>query len=332
MRPASSRAPFARLLIALGSAYASGIFGWAVCRALLGDRWWWLFALNAFAPFLLLPLPVVAVVGLALRSRTLLLATVGVLVVGGVVIGPSFPLDWPKARAEGPALTILTFNVFGHSDCPACAVATIRAANADLVAIQELTPAIADALARDLAEAYPYQVLAPDPGVVGMGTISRYPLRATGEALLGSWFATPQLLALDYGDTTVAVINAHLDATALTDGPKMEATIRLREAQARAIVAFAEAHEGPLIVPGDYNTTDRNAAYATLATALRDTWREAGRGPGHTFPGGAAYALNWLVRIDYVFHSAQWRAVSARVCDWDRSSDHRPLLVQLALR
>ena len=111
---------------------------------------------------------------------------------------------------------------------------------------------------------------------------------------------------------------------------------------ARAIVKFAAAHSEPLIVATDLNAGDQTMAYAIVTGALADTWREAGWGFGHTFPGGTSPGLvglftggvpipMWLVRIDYVFHSRHWRAVSARVGPWDGVSDHRPVVAQLTL-
>jgi len=40
----------------------------------------------------------------------------------------------------------------------------------------------------------------------------------------------------------------------------------------------------------------------------------------------------WLVRIDYVFHSRDWRAVAARTGRIDRKSDHRPVIATLVLK
>jgi endonuclease/exonuclease/phosphatase family metal-dependent hydrolase len=63
---------------------------------------------------------------------------------------------------------------------------------------------------------------------------------------------------------------------------------------------------------------------------------------GHTFPGavnewssrpavGPFAVPQWLVRIDYVFHSAHFRAVTARTAQSDGVSDHRGVVVRLAL-
>ena len=40
----------------------------------------------------------------------------------------------------------------------------------------------------------------------------------------------------------------------------------------------------------------------------------------------------WLIRIDYVFHSRHWRAVSARNGRIDGKSDHRPVIATLVLK
>ena len=322
---------FTRLTSAAGVLYLLGLLVWVGARWYWGDRWWWLFTLNVFAPYLFAPLALLIVAAIATRHRPLLATSVLIVALGAITLAPGLPLGLPRAVPGGPTITVLTYNLYGHSDCAACAIATIRAADADLVAIQELTPRVAEAIVRELGAEYPYRVLAPEPGVLGMGTISRFPLRARGETLPGRWFAAPQVLTLEFAGREVVVLNVHPEATSIQPGARMEETIRAREAQARVIAEFAAAQTGPLLAPGDYNTTDRNAAYAILSGPLRDSWREAGRGPGHTFPGGADYQVNWLLRIDYIFHSPHWAAAEARVLGWDGASDHRALLATLVL-
>jgi len=39
--------------------YVAGLIVWALLRALVGDRYWWTFLLNAFALYLFAPLPAV---------------------------------------------------------------------------------------------------------------------------------------------------------------------------------------------------------------------------------------------------------------------------------
>jgi len=153
----------------------------------------------------------------------------------------------------------------------------------------------------------------------------------------------PQVLAVTFADTNVLVVNAHSYATGPTDLETIRWSIRERYRQAQTLVAFAQTHPGPLLYPGDSNTTDQNDAYRMLTTAWADSFREAGRGFGHTYPGsdfsgskrfqfGDVSLPQWLIRIDFVWHSPHWQAINAQVGPWDGYSDHRPMIAQLVLR
>jgi len=234
---------------------------------------------------------------------------------------------------------VMSYNTLGlNQDAPAV-VAAIRASGADVVALQELNPVVAEAIRRELASEYPYQVLDPQPGVTGMGTLSRYPMQLTDYVLPGLWFGTPQVLTLDLDGTLVALLNFHVLAG--------RSAVDARERAARSVLDFVAAHPGPVIATMDLNATDLSAAYRLLSTALIDSWREAGWGLGHTFPGPPFYSASpdggdqatpavplptWLLRIDYVFHSPHFTATAAQVGPWDGVSDHQPVVAQLVLQ
>jgi len=85
---------------------------------------------------------------------------------------------------------------------------------------------------------------------------------------------------------------------------------------------------------GDFNTSDQSPSYNQLAAAGIDSFREAGSGFGATWPVAAVQQLPSFVppfiRIDYVFHSKDFRAVSAQPGQ-PIGSDHLPLFVRLVL-
>lgn len=323
-------------------AYLLALGGWFIASRVFGDRWWALFFLNALSLYLFVPLVPLTVVAPFLRQRRLWLG----LVVGfglGVFLFGGLWLPRPvRPQPSGPTLTVMTFNALGFNTCPACVVASVRESGADVVNFQELSPSVAAALTRDLAQEYPYRVLAPHGETLGMGVISRLPLRDTGETLPGVWMGRPQVLALTLGETRVLIVNAHTIATLPGEPREMTRTIRERFVQAQTLVAFAQTHSGPLVFASDCNLTDQNADYRLMTTIWRDSWREAGRGPGRTYPGGdqggegnmrfgALTLPRWLVRIDYVWHSAHWQAIEARLGRWDGHSDHRPIIARLVL-
>lgn len=335
------RKPLRALLLLLAWAYLVGLGGWFVGSRLLGDRWWWLFFVNALALYLFAPLVPLVLVASWLRQHRLWLG-LGLAVGLGLYLYGGLWLPRPATQPTGPSLTVMTFNTLGFNKCPECVVASVRASGADLVNFQELSRPVAAALARDLAREYPYQVLKPTAQTQGLGVISRFPLRDTGETLPGFWVGQPQVLALSLGETRVLVVNAHPTATLPNPVVEVERTIRERFVQAQTLVAFAQTHPGPLILASDCNMTDQNADYRLMTAIWHDSWREAGRGFGRTYPGGdqggegnvrfgALTIPRWLVRIDYVWHTSHWRAIEARLGQWDGHSDHRPTVARLVL-
>jgi endonuclease/exonuclease/phosphatase (EEP) superfamily protein YafD len=328
---AAGRQP-APFLAAPAGLYLSGLLGWTLLHAAFGDRWWWLFGANAFADWLFLP--VIAAIPLVMYARRRSL-WVG-LVLATMIFVTQFGADYlPKAVAEGPAertLTVMNYNVLGTNRDPNAVVATIRAMQPDIVGLEELNLEGAAAIRRELAADYPYQILDAKRGVTGMGFISRYPARLVSETLPGEWTGKPMVISLDFHGTPVTVLTLHPLSTSPARPAAMEATITERAANARAIDDAKAAHPGPFIVLVDFNTTPRNDAYYAVTRTLADSWREAGWGPGHTFTVLSLPHKPLLVRIDYVFHSAEWQATSAWVAPWDGASDHRALVARLVLR
>jgi vancomycin resistance protein VanJ len=331
-----------RWLARLTESYLLGLFGWALMRASFGDRWWWLFVLNTFAIYLFAPLPAAVGVATLARSRWLWLKVGAALALAGACFGALWLPRLPRHDAAVSGLSVMTFNMLGFNQRSEATIAAVRAANADIVALQELNISTAEALATQLGDLYPYQILNPRLGVTGMGVISRYPLQAIATDLPGDWIGNPQAILVNFSGTPVVLLNIHTRSTDISSADR-EGTIREREHQAETIAAFAATRGEPLIVLGDFNTSDQSVAYTTVTQGLRDAWREVGAGLGHTFPGAASPGSSrhsiagvavpmWLIRIDYVFHSTHWQTLEAGIGPWDGVSDHRPVLVRLALR
>lgn len=327
------------LIVALAYLYCLGVIGWAGFYFAFHDRWWWLFVLNSFALYFFFPLPVLIVVALLVRRGTLWLGA-GVVFALGVYLFGGLLLPTVKANtSDAPTVTVMTYNMLGYNERPASAIAALRESNADIIALQELNPIQAAAIDKELSVEYPHRVLVPQPRVSGMGIISRYPLTRVNASLPGRWVGPPLVVraSLDSGSTTVITFHA-IPPT----GSKLLSNdvIREREQQMQTLTNFAAAQSTPVIALGDLNATDRSEAYAVATRVFADSWRSAGWGFGHTFPGAASFGSSrprifdvpvpkWLIRIDYVFHSAGWRTLDARLGPWDGISDHRPVVAEL---
>jgi endonuclease/exonuclease/phosphatase (EEP) superfamily protein YafD len=85
----------------------------------------------------------------------------------------------------------------------------------------------------------------------------------------------------------------------------------------------------PLLVVGDFNTSDRDRYYRLLSRSLTNAFQTIGWGLGMTFPIKPPVKIP-LVRIDHIFFSKQWQARAA----WTHpgvGSDHQYLVANLQL-
>ncbi len=269
----------------------------------------------------------------ALRRRVgwrTLLASVLIVV---VVIRYGAPLlSLPRSGAGGPTLSVATWNMLSADDAAGRAVAGVSGVDADLVAIQELRIEAARALESDpaLAARYPHRVLAPEQTVLGMGLLSRHTILEQQ-----TWSEPPLIRAVVATGIGSAVVYVGHPLPARFQSV-LRVPIGLDTTQRDADIAFVRSlidsdllERRDVIVLGDFNVTEREPAYASLARDLKDAHGSAGIGPGFSWRPPALRALPFgLIRIDYVLTSETLEAVSTHV-DCSRPSDHCMVLATL---
>jgi endonuclease/exonuclease/phosphatase (EEP) superfamily protein YafD len=203
---------------------------------------------------------------------------------------------------------------------------TIENAHPDIVALVELVPPVSRGAAQDerLDAQYPYQALLPRSGEPDLGLLSRFPITeqqfTTDASLLRAVIAPP-----DGPPITVFVAHPYL-ASIDQIGIVPDIQTASRDAEISAIrdqidVELAADHD--VLVLGDFNTTDREPAYAELSNGLHDAQREAGFGLGMTWRPAAIETLPFgLLRIDYLLASHRFVALAAAPDCTPRGSDH----------
>jgi exonuclease III len=83
----------------------------------------------------------------------------------------------PAAPTTGEKLlTIMSFNIWGGSRSKETARVLPDNASPDVVAIQELTPHMAQVLVEEVGDVYPHRVFSTGTQNRGMGVLSRHPL------------------------------------------------------------------------------------------------------------------------------------------------------------
>jgi endonuclease/exonuclease/phosphatase (EEP) superfamily protein YafD len=300
---------------------------------------WWLELSRIFSLFLFAPLVLCLPAALLIRSRWLrsaaALAMMMFLALFGGRLVPPF-----RQAATGIPIRILTINQLYTNDRTADLIAAIRAQQADIVAIQELTPELASAAKQQLFEQYPYQALTPGDTDLGLGVLSRYPIRLAEREQ--EYSAQRMLVHVDGQDITL--INVHPRAPQVATRRlrqfrpvkvvlNYDTTLRGRELP--RLLGTIDTIDGPLIVVGDFNTSDREQPYAELAARLHDAFGETGWGFGFTFPNDNELARMRvpfpLVRIDYIWSRGGILPAAARViCDFG-GSDHCAVTADLVL-
>jgi len=327
-----------RWSVAAAWAYLSLLGGWLLLYLFSGDSNGVVGMVTALAQNLFLPLPLVALLAWKARRVELRLgAALGALVFAALW-GRAF-LPKQTGSPQGGALSVLTFNVLGREGRSEPLLKVLRAENADIVCLQELTPPQAEAIRAQLQTLYPYQYLAPRPGVSGMGVLSKTALLPETHPPGDEWVGDPQAFTGLFAGRTFTLVNFHMPAYNTRTLETLTAGFRQREAMARILAAFVQARGRPAIACGDANASPLNEVHRVLqAGGLQDAWEQAGWGLGNTFPSRTLYLLGvpvlpqWSTRIDYVLHTPEWQALQARTARPDGVSDHRGVWVQLGWR
>jgi endonuclease/exonuclease/phosphatase (EEP) superfamily protein YafD len=332
-----------RYTIALAWVYLTFLAIWILGHLITGDRYVPIALLTLIGPYLFIPLLFIVPLAAFNRRKEL---------IAGIGLGALFFLAFygrnlfPKSPEplSSSTLSVMTYNALGKQGETDPAIKVIEEVGADVVFLQELTPDLAQEIESRLAERYPYQITDPREGVTGMGVISRFPLEESGDELDLNWVGEPQVLLLNWEGERITLINFHSWAFGLSTYEVYQHNFRMRGAQAFVLANYArEAQKvGPVIAAGDLNAVDRSDAHGYITQVLNDAWQEAGWGFGHTFPGSGGPASSrptlfgwplpkWFVRIDYVFSSAEFDAIKAGLAPFDGVSDHRGVVVELAL-
>ena len=240
-------------------------------------------------------------------------------------------------RSARPLFTVMTYNVGNGLALPDNLANYVLQSGADIVGLQELSEAQAEAVAQATADVYPHLVLR-GTGFSGRGLLSRHPIRESAWLPLAP--GRPDLHAtIEIGGEPVAVFVAHpppprLRRQGVVFEPETLAQIdRLAELVTEA---------SPAILIGDFNMTARHPRYAHLAAAgLVDSFRETGTGRGATFPLRPGqtqrfnHRMSWVplpafARIDYVWHTEDLTSLESWV-ERGAGSDHLPLFARLTI-
>lgn len=249
------------------------------------------------------------------------------------------PLLLPKsitAPAGGQPITALTYNLHDERNILDPMIAILREADADVVALQEVSLEVRAAIETRLGAQYPYQALHVENTNHRRGVLSKYPI-LENRAWPDEQPVTMRLqrTVIEVSGQAVVIYNFHsapqvpIFAQPPDIGPRNE--------QHAALLAMMRAELDPVLMLCDCNITDQNLAYRALTQDFQDAFRVAGQGFGLTNPDAfypQAQERLWLPlyqRIDFIFSSAAFTPLAARAWPDSGGSDHRPVWARFSL-
>ncbi len=269
--------------------------------------------------------------GLALLLASLVLRRPWMMVVAGITV----LLQWlPGALLSGRAsahestvlacrdapLRVVTANAWFANPDHAALVAWLSRSDADIIALQEITPQWVLAL-EALARTYPYRKVIPREDPYGIALLSRWPIDAV-QSIDFAGDGLPSLVAnLDVHGRTLQVIALH------TRWPVLPQLQVARDRALQQAAALARALPDATILLGDLNLTPYAPAFAKLVaeSGLEDAL--AGEAWRPTWQAGF-----WplALPIDHVLVPRR-ACVTGQEIGPGVGSDHRPLQVTLRL-
>jgi endonuclease/exonuclease/phosphatase (EEP) superfamily protein YafD len=295
------------------------------------------------------------VVWLLFRAKCCLLPLAGFLLCIGSIRNYC-PINWPSKPPRG-CIKVLSYNSFGfwldslNEEGKSVGADYLIKSNADIILLQEAGNEATNHIIDSCLAVYPYHAhQAISAGGTHLACYSRFPIvsveRVPYESSSNGSFAYVMLV---HGDS-VLVINNHLESNKLQPGDKTaykemieepdEQTLStgsrilfgklghasaIRSQQVKAINDYI-AHSGykSVISCGDCNDSPLSYTVRQLSKYLNNAFVHSGNGLGLSYN-----QKGFLVRIDNIFYSGDWKSYGTQVDKTIGISDHYPIFTYL---
>ena len=298
--------------------FVSYCLGLATVAGFFGGSWWVLDLLAGFRHQLAIGLTICALVGVFARWRKTavaigLLAAVNLALIVPLYIGPS--------RPETGELRVLSFNVLASNRRFGDVVEFIRASDADVVVLHEVTSRWEEAIEEAAAtfDDWPYEITEARARGDLFGSLVLVEAGATVESF-GFALTDPRAIEILLPDG-VALLAIH------PLSPSSEFRAQQNDRQLLFATQWAAGQDGPAIVVGDFNATPWSFPFRRLISSTDLSNSARGYGLDLSYPADG----NPLVRvpIDHLLFSDGLAVVDRRLGP-AMGSDHFPLTVDLA--
>jgi vancomycin resistance protein VanJ len=270
--------------------------------------------LDTFLPWVGVAGPILAVAAVVRRSATAGVALLLPAAVWGLMFGH---LLIPGKGGGAYDLRVLSQNVDADNPDPQKTAQELLAADADVVALEEITTADMKIYKAAFAKTYPYEVQRDT-----VALWSKYPVAQSKSVDVGFKWTRALRAEVNTPEGKVAVYVAHLasvrvGASGFTSGQRND-TIKALGRQ------ISDEKLNGVIVMGDFNGTANDRSLAPLTTGLRSAQGAAGYGFGFTWPAKFPMARIDHILVRGVTPTKAWVMKST-------GSDHRPVVAELRI-
>lgn len=291
------------------------IMAWVLLWLSMGDSAPYLGYIHAGGlVFALLALIMAAIL---LFQRKLLFAALGLLLGGWLVMTPSgLNIAASVERPAGKTVRVLSASLRGLNRDMAGSAKHLMGYDADIIGLQEVDDAKAFLAAVESETGADWYLAAHS----NLALVSRYPITSQSSEFAG---VLKTVIALPQRPVSVWTLRA----------PKAFETPYVNR-QFFTALRGEISRNAPDAVVGDFNATPWNEGYARISQIMTNAQKQAGLGPGSTFPGPVRRSglLGAFARIDHVFVSPKLRIDNAATGQAPSGSDHHPVMADIVIR
>ncbi len=282
-------------------------------------------ALQAGFPVVMAGTPLVLLVALLSRRWIQAAAAIVLVITSWLAISPAIGRDpLPFWANNATDIRVASANLYFRNSRPVDAAKALYAADADIVALSELTPAfVSAATSVGFDAAYPYRLLDPQEPVGdesssgGLGLYSKYPFE---DLVRVGRDRAPFVRILLPDGQGIRVLPVH----ALSPGTPRR--VRTWASDLARLGRLVEATDEPMLLLGDFNSGRWQPAFgALLRRGLTDGHEAVGRGLSRSWPDRFP-----VFRLDHALYTRGFAARSVRDLDVP-GSDHRGFVATFSI-
>lgn len=318
----------------------------------------YLIAFLGLALPLLLLFNLIAAVYWAIRRKYWAVAPLLAIACNAGFLSRIFRPAFPESVSGGNVLTVATYNVDGfgndHTNYSCMEIARyMKEHRVDVICFQEFagnSDITCDSIKAIFAE-WPYQLIPRSDSfpILQVAVFSKYPVKDSELITYPDSHNCSMWCDIDVKGKTIRVVNNHLQTTEVSQnrrrlereqqtGKKRNALRRLlnglednftkRAAQAEHVKRLVDTTPHPTLVCGDLNSIPSSYTYhAIKGDRLQDGFQTCGHGYMYTYR-----YFKRLLRIDYIFHTADFEGIDYDSHTLNVHGDHRPVVMAMRIK